>query len=351
MSCFHPITAFWTGNYTDNGKKELVIVHVDTQLLDIESASIPDKIAPTIKRFGEHTIVKNGHIYLQSRLELPCGNCLGCRLDYAKQWALRCMLESKKYEENVFLTLTYDDEHLSSPSLIKDDLTKFVKDLRRQWEYHYNISEIRFFACGEYGELYTRPHFHLILFNCPVPDKQIIAKSRGINYYTSPHIERIWNKGFITLGDVTYESCAYVARYVIKKQKGKGSAEFYDNLGLEPEFVRMSRRPGIAREWFEENKDKIYEFDEIFLSDGKGNLRTLKPARYFDRLYDNYKPEQLEEIKSRRRIAGELKRENEMRTLGFENRNDYLAYKEELTSKRISNAVRAKINKKEKRIK
>ena len=144
--------------------------------------------------------------------------------------------------------------------------------------------------------------------------------------------------------------CAYVARYVIKKQKGKGSKEYYENLGVKPEFVRMSRRPGIAREWYEENKDKIYETDEIFLSDGKGNLRQLKPARYFDRLYDNYKPEQLEEVKARRRVAGELTRQNKMHDLGITDRNEFLAREEELATARISNSTRSKIKRKEKQI-
>ena len=348
MACYHPITAFWTGAYTDNGKKELVLVHGDCDRLDINSASIPDRYKQNIKPFSAATTIMDGHIYLTQKLELPCGQCVGCRLDYSRQWALRCMLESKQWKDNIFLTLTYDDEHLKSPSLIPDDLTKFMKDLRRQWKYHYDIDEIRFFACGEYGELYTRPHFHIILFNCPVPDKQLFNTFRGIRYYVSEHIAKIWNKGFITIGEVTFESCAYVARYVMKKQKGKGSAEYYSDLGVIPEFVRMSRRPGIAREWYEENKDRIYDTDEIFLSDGKGKLRKLKPARYFDKLYDHYKPEQLEEVKNRRRVAGELTRQNKMYDLGITDRNEFLAREEELATKRISNSARSKIKKKEK---
>ena len=171
-----------------------------------------------------------------------------------------------------------------------------------------------------------------------------------MRYYESDHISRIWDKGFITIGEVTFESCAYVARYVIKKQKGKGAKEYYENLGLTPEFVRMSRRPGIAREWYEANKDKIYETDEIFLSDGKGKLRQLKPARYFDRLYDNYKPEQLEEVKARRRVAGELTRQNKMHDLAIIDRNEFLKREEELATARISNSARSKIKKKEKQL-
>lgn len=350
MACYHPLTAFWTGALTESGKKELILVHGDCDRLDINSASIPDRFKQNIKPFSAATTIMDGHIYLTQKLELPCGQCIGCRLDYARQWALRCMLEAKQWKDNIFLTLTYDDEHLTSASLVPEDLTKFMKDLRRQWQYHYGIDEIRFFACGEYGELYTRPHFHIIVFNCPVPDKKLFKTFRGVRYYESDHISRIWDKGFITIGEVTFESCAYVARYVIKKQKGKGSKEYYENLGVMPEFVRMSRRPGIAREWYEANKDKIYETDEIFLSDGKGNLRQLKPARYFDRLYDNYKPEQLEEVKARRRVAGELTRQNKMYNLGITDRNEFLAREEELATVRISNSTRSKIKRKEKQL-
>ena len=342
MSCYHPLTAFWTGNFTDKGKRELVLIHGDTDLLDITSASIPKSIQPTIKPYGVHTLVKDGHIYLNQKLELPCGQCIGCRLDYSRQWALRCMLEAKQWKDNIFLTLTYDDDHVPE-CLQPKDLTKFMKDLRRQMSYHYGEVGIRFFACGEYGELYERPHFHVILYNCPVPDKKLFKVYAGTKLYTSDHIAEIWGKGFISIGEVTYESCAYVARYILKKQKGKGSAEYYAALGKTPEFVRMSRRTGIARDWYEEHKDEIYENDEIFLSNGKGLVRVLKPARYFDRLYDNYKPEQLEKVKRARRVCGELSRQSKMAQLGIDDRNEFLAREERLSSARVSNPIRNKI--------
>ena len=347
MACYHPLTAFWTGNTTDAGKRELVIVHGDTRYLDITSPSIPRRIRSTIKPIGEHIKHLPGGDYLATRLELPCGHCLGCRLDYSRQWAQRCMLEAKQWNENIFLTLTYDDDHLRSASLIPEDLTKFMKDLRRQWKYHYNIDNIRFYACGEYGELYSRPHFHLILFNCPVPDKKFFSAVGGTRLWTSEHISRVWDKGFITIGDVTYESAAYVARYVLKKRYGTDADDYYKALGVVPEFVRMSRRPGIAREWFEQNKDKIYVNDELFLSDGKGHVRKLKPCRYFDKIYDNYDPEQLRAIKEQRRKVGETSRRNKMIALGIADRNDYLAREEELAGKRVSNIARAKIKSKE----
>lgn len=340
MSCYHPLTAFWTGNYTDNCKRELVIIHGDSNLLPIDS--VPRRIRNSIKPYGEHITMQNGHIFLNQRIELACGQCIGCRIDYSKQWALRCMLEAKQWKDNIFLTLTYDDEHVPD-KLIPEHLTKFLKDLRRSMDYHYGNNGIRFFACGEYGELYMRPHFHIILYNCPVPDKQFFKSYRGVKLFTSPQIEKIWGKGFISIGDVTFESCAYVARYVLKKQKGKGSAEYYENLGIVPEFVRMSRRPGIARDWYEAHKDEIYVNDEIFLSNGKGAVRALKPARYFDRLYDHYNPEQLEVVKQKRRICADLSRQNKMEQLRIDDRNEFLAREERLASERVSNVVRNKI--------
>ena len=82
---------------------------------------------------------------------IPCGRCMECRLEYSRQWANRQMLEAATSDNNWFLTLTYDDEHLPKnsqgyPTLVKNDVKKFMKDLREYYSYHYGISGIRFFA-------------------------------------------------------------------------------------------------------------------------------------------------------------------------------------------------------------
>ena len=286
------------------------------------------------------------------RLKIPCQQCIECRLKYSKMWATRCMLETKEHEYNYFITLTYDDLHLPTsinklsgeilPNLVPEHLTKFMKDLRRHYEYHYNWKDIRFYACGEYGEQFGRCHFHIILFNCPIKDKVYLGKSfRGDKYYTSPTFENIWGNGFVSITDVTFESCAYVARYVMKKLKDKSNTELYDAmkefslskeegidlLGRCPEFVRMSRKPGIARNYYEKNKDKIYETDEIILPGKDGKARVVKPPSYYDKLFDLEQNGIMQQIKEqRKKVAVEnMKQVLSNTTLTEE---DYLKLKE-----------------------
>lgn len=305
MSCYHPIVAFWTGRYTESGKKQMYIVKYDIDMISEQSlakAGVPYSIRPDCcKNF-------NGNIFFIDKYELPCGKCIGCDLDRSKVWAMRCVKEASLYPEgyNWFVTLTYDDEHLVSPYLVKDDLARFMRKLRRRMEYHgFAKDGIRFFACGEYGENYKRPHFHVILFNCPLPDVKPVGNNPDIEktfYYHSDLIQNTWSNGFTTLGEVTFDSCAYVARYVIKKHKQEDLMS--DIPDFVPEFIRMSRRPGIASEWYEQNMDKIYQTDEILMTDRNGKLIKMKPCRFFDNKYEIDNPEKMYDIKAnRQRLA------------------------------------------------
>lgn len=302
---------------------------------------------PLIRRIhvGEYLTAKDGHKYPKADIistqeyewyqkynakyeyeKIPCGKCIGCRLEYSKNWATRCMLESKLHYQNWFITLTYDEEHLPidpekvntdtgeifernetwNGTLRPKDLQNFMKRLRITWERKYNNKDIRFFACGEYGSQYKRPHYHLIVFNLNLTEEQL--KPKFINeehqqIYECPEIEKIWGKGLIAIGGVSWSSCAYVARYITKKQKGPDSVDYYYKQGQEPEFVRMSRKPGIGREYYELKKHEIYETDEIFQTTVKGNTVKLKPPRYYDKLYDIDYPEDMERIKNARRAS------------------------------------------------
>lgn len=320
MACYHPNTALWYGEMTEQGKKKYTII-----------PQHPDRVSN--KAFLKPLEV----------IEVPCGKCIGCRLDYSRQWANRCMLEAKQWSDNYMITLTYDDINVKLVNgvnretgelqlvgtLKPGDLTKFMKDLRRYYKYHYNHDNVRFYACGEYGDKTYRPHYHVIVFNCPIPDmeKFFLNKDRE-QIYLSDSIQKIWGKGIITVAKLEWQVAAYVARYVMKKRKGKDSDEFYKKLGVQPEFVRMSRSPGIARDYYENNKDKIYAFDEIHLERKNGNVMTIKPCKYYDRLYDLDSPEALAAIKKERKLAAELALFNELRGTSL-NKEQYLELKEE----------------------
>lgn len=148
------------------------------------------------------------------RLDVPCGKCIGCRLDYSRGWAIRCMHEASLYENNCFVTLTYDDEHLPKDgNLHIEDFQKFVKRLRKE-AFH---DGIRYFHAGEYGGDLGRPHFHAILFNCDFADKVHASSRRGNRLYASEALSALWPFGFHSIGDVTLASASYVARYCMKK--------------------------------------------------------------------------------------------------------------------------------------
>lgn len=308
MSCYHPLLGYYD-NYalTNSGKRKVRI----NSKCDANYIELFKSLNPDVDVFP-----------------VPCGQCIGCRLEYSRQWAIRCMLESSLYENNFFLTLTYDNYNVPfvgfnqidfdfatgevfeitediATNLVPEHFTKFMKDLRAYYSYHFNHENIRFYGCGEYGDNTRRSHFHILCFNLPIPDLMYLKNSNsGSNLYCSKIIEDIWNKGFVVIGDVSFQSCAYVARYIMKKQTGKNSV-FYTDRGLTPPFVRMSRRPGIGFEVYNEKKDKFYRFDELILTDSKGLPLKVKPPKYFDRLYEIDNPQRLEEVKAMRKASAE----------------------------------------------
>lgn len=247
---------------------------------------IRDKLNNKILPYSEHIDTNRPDYQL-----IPCGHCIGCRLEYSRQWAIRCQLESKVHPDNKwFVTLTYDDEHLPSDySLNRLDLHRFIDNLR------HNYSCIRYFACGEYGETFGRPHYHLIMWNLPLNDLEFARKSKnGLNLYQSPWLNEKWSRGQVLVGEVNWETSAYVARYVTKKH----TKEQNEELNRENEFVVMSRKPGIGAEYYEKYKDKIYKNDSIIVLTSKSNPSVVKPPKYFDRLYKLQNESKLEKLKA-----------------------------------------------------
>lgn len=252
----------------------------------------------------EYEIAKSNGVQV---FEIPCKKCLDCSLKYAREWALRCMLEAKQYKDNYFVTLTYDDSHIPDPipicnhstgeviecisPLVPEHFSSFVKKLRVHYKRKYGHTGIRFFGCGEYGSESMRCHFHFIFFNLPIYDLKFWKRKRGINYYLSETLSKIWKNGYITVCEVTTKSAAYVARYQMKKQV-KNQIE-----DLPPEFIRMSRRPGIGLKYFEDFYYNIYKTDEIYHEGQK-----YRPPKYYDRKLGERYEKELEQIKETRRL-------------------------------------------------
>ena len=202
MACFHPITA-WRAN---------VGVNAGTGKVPI--------------------VFKKEYGLPETEMQVPCGQCIGCRLERSRQWAIRCVHEASLYPINCFITLTYSPEYedrlrislpdietgevvgsqLSLTSQCKRDYVLFMKRLRKKFG-----EGIRFFHCGEYGEENGRPHHHAIIFNHDFADKKVWKTNNGVVLYRSKMLEELWPYGFATVGCVSFESAAYVARYITKK--------------------------------------------------------------------------------------------------------------------------------------
>lgn len=232
-------------------------------------------------------------------IRLPCGQCIGCRLEKSRQWAMRCMHEKKLHKENCFVTLTYSNEFLPpGGTLVKRDLQLFMKRLRKE-----KGAGVRFYACGEYGELNGRPHYHCLLFNCEFSDKLVFSRNkRGELYYTSKALESLWPFGHCVIGDVSFDSAAYVARYVMKKVTGDKSVEHYaviDGDGVVydrlPEFTVMSRRPGIGSGWYKKFGAETYALDSVVV-----NGKEVRPPRFYDTKFELTNGEDFAKLKRQR---------------------------------------------------
>lgn len=257
MPCYSPINAWYSK--LENGKRKIVF-HED----------------------------ESDKSYLQAKLKLPCGKCIGCQLDKANHWAIRCMHEASMHDNNCFVTLTYNDNNLPpNGSLDKRDFILFMKKLRKF------KSNIRFFHCGEYGSKLNRPHHHVIIFNYDFPDKQLYTIKNDNKIYTSRLLNSIWQHGFSTIGSVSLESASYVARYTTKKCYGEGAEKHYD--GKQPEYITMSRKPGIGNNWIKKYSTDVYPSSEII-----NNGKRLTVPKYYDKIYAKDNPQQFELIKQER---------------------------------------------------
>jgi hypothetical protein len=272
MKCLHPINAYRSITKTALGKRAVVF--------------------------------KPQQGYSDMPITIPCGQCIACRLEYSRRWAVRIMHEAQMHDNNTFITLTYNNENLpKNQTLVLDDVQKFYKRLRKKIQ----PTKIRYFNCGEYGEKFGRPHYHSIIFGYDFPDKTILKKlPTGHIIYDSALLKNTWTHGNVAVGSVTFESSAYVARYILKKITGDKAIDYYYDIDYDtgellserrPEFVNMSRRSGIGKTWYDKYKDDVYPHDKIHM---RGSV--MMPPPFYDKILEKENPELYREIKIKREI-------------------------------------------------
>lgn len=247
-------------------------------------------------------------------LQVSCRQCIGCRIARSKEWAVRCMHEASLHENNSFITLTYNPENLPpDEGLHHEDFQKFMKRLRKRLA----PKKIRFYMCGEYGNSPDgragRPHFHAILFGVWFPDQVFWQKNKdGQELYRSKTLEKCWKKGFSTVGAVTFQSAAYVARYVMKKATGDLASEKYlkwDENGeayyVTPDYNRCSLKPGVAAGWYEKYSTDVFPHDYVIV-DGK----KVKTPHYYLKLLEAADQDQYDLVKEKRKRSMKETRHN-----------------------------------------
>ena len=297
MAFYHPMQGYRSAEVTKNGKRKIVFS--------------PQK----------------GYIDLP--VKVACGQCIGCRLERSRQWAIRCMHEAQMHEENSFVTLTYSDEHLpEGGKLVLDHFQRFFKRLRKRVGV-----PVRYYHCGEYGETFGRPHYHACIFGYGFPDRVLWSYSNGQPLYSSQELSDLWPYGHVLIGEVTFDSAAYVARYIMKKiseghdidSSMKWAQKYVDwSTGqiLNPEYTTMSRRDGIGKNWLEKYLPDVYPHDYVVINGVK-----CKPPKYYDNVLQVSRPYEFDDIKENR-----LTRINEH---ADNNTPDRLAVRESITKARL----------------
>ena len=274
MPCYRPLHGWRSRNRTENGKRGIVF----------------DR--------------KSG--YEDMPVTVACGRCIGCRLEYARQWSIRCMHEASLHGESSFITLTYDDAHLPlGASLVPRHMTLFIKLLR----YHAG-RKLRYYYSGEYGETNRRPHYHACIFGYFPSDAEFYSEKNGYYLYHSEELNRIWKRGDVKTGTVTAESAGYTARYICKKLTGKKAEEINPITGLQhyetmtedgeiitlqPEFARMSQSLGAG--WLKTYGDETFRDDSVIV-----DTHPVKPPKAYEK---HLTEEETEKLKARRKKQAE----------------------------------------------
>jgi len=292
-------------------------------------------------RFVEAKTKRGGSRFLPL-MAVACRQCLSCRLSRAQGWAVRCMHERIDHPSACFLTMTYDDKHLPGQSLVKDEMAKFFKRLRKNT----NLQGLKYLYCGEYGSSTRRPHYHAILFGTDFfEDRKFYKRSySGHPLFNSPALSDAWQyRGHAVIGSVTFDSAAYVARYVVDKVNGAAADDHYsvvdastgEVISIIPEFAVPSRRPGLGNLWIQQHWRHVAHLDGC-VSQGS----VVPVPEYYNKWIKANQPDAYNELVERR-IAKARERQFQQESSGlFDKSLDRLRVKLQFKKAYYSRMVR-----------
>jgi len=237
-------------------------------------------------------------------INIPCGQCLDCRLKKSQEKGIRSLHEASGHSRNCFLTLTYDSEHLPEKGHLNFEHPKnFIKRLRDKISRE-GGGKILTTGCAEYGEKLGRPHYHIIIFGYDFEDKEFFRYSENDwspkkwPVYISQTLRELWPYGNHEIGSVTYESACYVARYTLKKITGKNAQEAYGDKPPE-RSICISNRRGIGKDWLMDNINDCINHDQVFI-EKENKIDHFPLPRYYSKMIEKYFPEQFKKIKQKR---------------------------------------------------
>lgn len=274
MSCYHPVKAWMRTAFSC----------VYTNAKTMESFFIDRKEKTFLVQPHNRILFKKPKCTIFYReLSLPCGKCIGCRMARARAWAARCWHEAQFHEKNTFLTLTYAPDFLPKNKKGKCIVSvahyqAFMKRFRTYLDRHHDGTKIRFFHCGEFGSKRGRSHYHALIFGFDFPDKKFYKFNKlGQPLYRSDTLDRLWGKGICVIGDLTYQSAGYVARYCLKKEYGNKS----DRGSGRSEYITMSNRPGIGYEWYRKYRSQLLSVGFVSIPGKDGNWIKVEIPKYY----------------------------------------------------------------------
>lgn len=344
QNCTRPYKAFILGKKL-NGKKAIKITNYDVNHLEEDEKGMlypctSTRIHPNTKKIYKDFI------------DIPCGQCLACRLNHAKEWSDRCLLEANYHKSNYFVTLTYNNDNVPTSTYIdengeihycqtlrKKDFQLFMKRLRKALKKD-NKPLIKYLACGEYGSQTKRPHYHAIIFGLQLDDLCFHSRTKkGCNIFTSEFLNKIWPFGFVSIGEATKDSMGYVARYTTKKINLTDN-DIYDKLNLEKEFLLSSKRPALGLRYLEDNQDKFIDYGHIYLPTVDGSI-SIGSNKYFNKKLDEINPDYVD-IREKRRLEAIKQEEVELLNTSL-NKKEYLKTCEDNLKEKVTSLSRKEI--------